>query len=193
MAQRVAILIDEFSTDSPEAEKADILKDLTRQGLEPDLVWFGHQPPLPDTTQVDLLVVDFGALGGGYLTGNGPSLTQRWTDFVIHWAEDHPGTLVMLWSGMTADYIVDGLAPKDADGYAKSMADWADWPDNVRALHSGNSWSANWKLYGSGVDWLQASHEKLRSWFNITGETAIEREVKAAGPLVTPGSDDDWA
>lgn len=182
MSQRVAIVLDNLGTfhETPDEERDKILDDLRDEGLDPELVFYGHGPgQLPDT-QIDLLVVDFGALW--------QTPTEDWTSFVIRWADDHPGSLVMLWSGMTADAVGNAMSER-AYTYGESMAKWAAWPDNVRALHSGASWDIDWKEADDdgGVGWYGRSLSKLQVWFGVDpAETPKMREIREAGALVAP-------
>lgn len=185
MSQKVAILIDNLGTfgETPDEEREDILRDLRKEGLDPSLVWYGNRPPVPAEIEIDLLVVDFGAITASFSGGY-----KDWTGEVIGWAEDHPGSLVLLWSGMTADAV--GYEYMDRQNYQDSMEKWAAWPDNVRSMFAGLSYQMDWEKDGDSVDWLSASYTKLQTWFDIDPtRTPAVREVEEAGPLVTPDAD----
>lgn len=190
MSHRVGVCIDNMGTfgETPDEERDSILKDLTRLGLEPELVFYGHDPlAIPFERQIDLLVVDYGIIA----TQGG---ADDWTRRLLQWADEHPGSVLLIWSSMTADGFVlelrDALEREmgkqlelDSDG------EWTPpWPANVRAYHTGNRWYAKWGD-GDGVDWLRSSDEYLRTWFGVTKKTALEEEVEASGPLRPPS---DW-
>ena len=182
-ATRVGIMIDASGTwnQSADEERDEILSDLSREGLEPQIVWYGHEPTWPETA-VDLMIVDFGALWQDW------NLMDDWTGRVVAWAEEHSGSLVMLWSGMTADAVGNQIS-KRAYSYGDAMEKWTAWPDNVRALHMGLSNDIDWDEGGGrdGVDWLNGSYDKLRSWFGVENPTI------AWNALVSPETSDEEA
>lgn len=191
MTQRVGVCIDNMGTlgETPDQEREEILEDLGRLGLEPVLVFYGHDPmAIPFERQMDLLVVDYGIISiqGG---------ADDWTRRLLQWADEHPGSVLLIWSSMTADGFVFELRDsleRQLGGQLELDDDreWTPpWPANVRAYHTGNAWYAKWGD-GDGVDWLRSSDEYLRSWFGVTKRTALEEEVEAAGPLEPPS---DWS
>lgn len=161
-AVTTAIFNDERGTMhyTPDEERDEIVSELGNEGIKAVVTWYGHEPPLPDSAE--LLVVDFGALWQS-------SILDDWTRDVIRWAEDHPGSLVMLWSGMTADEFGRELSERARRAYGRSIDKWAAWPDNVRALHPGHDYNVDWgdDAGKDGVDWLQDSFDKLTRWFAI--------------------------
>lgn len=182
MSQRLAVVIDDMGTlhETPDEELDGILKDLRDDGLEPELVHYGHDPVAIPDTQIDLLVVDYGVIA---------TKTSDWTRHLLRWAEDHPGSLLLIWSSMTADGFVEELREVIERGGQSVYDDGREWtppwPANVRAVHSGNKWYAKWGD-GDGVDWLRASSEYVRAWFGLTEPTPIDLAIEAAGPLRSP-------
>lgn len=186
MSQKVAVVIDNMGTwhETPDEERDQILKELAEDGLEPELVFYGNRPhDLPDTAEIDVLVIDYGALW--------QTDTSDWTRSLLTWADDHPSSAVLIWSSMTTDLVLGELrdryeaaTPDDEQEYGSAWT--PPWPTNVRAMHSGSKFSARWGD-GDSIDWLQGSSDWLRSWFGITRETALDKQIREAGPLVTPG------
>lgn len=192
MSQRVGVCIDNMGTmgQTPDEERDEILQDLARLGLEPELVHYSHDPlSIPFEKQIDLLVVDYGIIA---IQGHGDDWTRR----LLQWADEHPGSVLLIWSSMTADGFVHELRDSLERQLGKQLeldsdAEWAPpWPANVRAYHVGNKWYAKWGD-GDGVDWLRSSDEYLRSWFGVTKKTALDEEVEAFGPLKPPRAWDE--
>jgi len=184
MTQRTAIVLDTSSyTTSVETERDEVLKDLRREGLDPEVVHYGHDPLQLPETQIDLLVVDYGAL---WQLDMGD-----WTRHLIRWADEHPSSLVVLWSGMTADFFVSEMGGMDE--LTGEFRDGATWPFNMRALHVGNTYSAlrrgdplGWRAEGfDSFAWYGDSLSFIQKWFGIEASRQ-EREVEASGPLTPP-------
>lgn len=170
---RTAIVLDPigWSGATPDEERDQILEELRENDLEPKLVHYGHNPlDLPET-QIDLLVVDYGAL---WQQGMGD-----WTRHLLRYAEDHPNSLIVVWTTMTVDLFVSELTPfNDATGWYEK----ATLPPNLVALHPGNSSPTrsgiDWDRYGDSVDWLDHSWNQIRSWFDAP-DPAPKPKLKA--------------
>lgn len=187
MSQRVGVCVDSMGSfhETPDDERDKILKDLRDDGLDPELVFYGHDPlAIPFEQHIDALVVDYGiiaAQGGG----------DDWTRHLLRWADEHPGSLLLIWSSMTADGFVYELrdALEREGGRVDDGREWTPpWPANVRAMHPGGDFLAKWGD-GDSIDWLRASTDYVRGWFGIEGSTPLERAIEAAGPLVPPSDD----
>lgn len=184
MTQRVAVVIDNVGTftQRPEDERDEILEDLRRRGLDLELVWYGNSPHDLPETQIDLLVVDYGALW--QIT----DLMDDWTRRMVDWAENHPSTFVALWSSMTGDAWVDELKDRfEAQGGEVGVdGEWdPPWPANVRSFHAGNKYYAKWGD-GDSIDWLGESYERLFKWFGVEEKnpysgSPVRRKEKSSG------------
>lgn len=150
------------------------MPDLKKYGLDPHLVHYGHDPLQIPETRIDVLVVDYGAL---WQVDMGD-----WTRGLLRWADDHPSSLVLIWSSMTADFFVDELRDKVIGSFGSSDSDWAPpWPNNLRAMHMGSKLYAKWGD-GDGVDWYGASVDFVSSWFGV-GDKAFS---EVTDDLVAP-------
>ena len=179
---RTAVILDAIGTghQSPTAEMEAIIADFAGWGLDLDVVHFSHQPlDLPET-QIDLLVVDYGALW--------PLDLGDWTRGLLHWAEEHPSALVAIWSMMTADFFITEMGGHEA--FTAEGREGRTWPANVRAMHIGNKYLAarqgdplGWQ-HATGTDWYAASVEFIRSWFGLPPAAPKHQ-------LVAPGWNDE--
>lgn len=190
MNVKTAIVLDNIGTwgNTPEEERDEILKELRDDGVDATLVHYGNDPLDIPETQIDCLIVDYGALWQNGM--------QDWTKGLLTWAEDHPGSLVLIWSSMTADMFVNELRDTTPDDNVTSDADWTPpWPANMRAMQMGNTYYAKWVEEGQdGVDYLIASREFMQAWFGVEkGAIPLDKEIEAAGPLVAPDDFEDEA
>lgn len=170
---KVATVLDPEGTwgATPEDERVEIMKDLTRWGLSvQDVGHWSRLRQVPPETEIDLLAIDYGALwqNGSYMDDESHDL--------LRFVEDHPGTLVVLWSSMTADGVINVMADfDDTVGWWKD----AEWPPNLIPLHA-------WVNYrkprpASSIDWLEKSIERIRAWCGAGPEI-----VPDLGELVPP-------
>jgi len=159
---RTAIILDPIGGggETADQERDRILQDLAEEGLETKLVHYGSNPLELPTTHIELLVVDYGAL---WQQGMGD-----WTRHLLQWADDHPGSLLVVWSSMTTDLFIQELAPfNDGTGsYEK-----AQLPGNLLPLHPGMTSryrsGIDWDQYGDSIDWLENSWARIRNWFDV--------------------------
>ena len=97
MKTRVGIITDFPMSMTPEEEREEIIATLSDYGLEISGVVASF-----DITEVlgsnpDLVIIDY---GGMYTSGG--SDTASWNiNYVLSWAENHPGKLVALWTHFT--------------------------------------------------------------------------------------------
>lgn len=158
MSISTAIILDNLGTfaKGPDKERDDILEELRKDGLDIDLRFYGHLfSQLPQEQGYDLVIVDYGALWQMNM--------EDQSKLVVQWAEDHPGSLVMLWSTLTVEMIVDDvLSPfDDSTGWYKK----AEFPHNLRPYHAPNTlrnrmqeWEEDKWIYGDKF---------LKSWFGV--------------------------
>ena len=101
---RLGILNDRVASSmgDVEEERAQILREVGAdwagniKGVTQ--VWASSDTrDLADAPALDMLVVDYGALARAY-----GSVAEDYTRAVRVWADDHPGALVILWTGHTA-------------------------------------------------------------------------------------------
>jgi hypothetical protein len=72
------------------------------------LVWAdSDERRLADAPSLDVLVVDYGALHGGY--GREAARAHSYTAAVRRYTDIHPGTLVILWTGHTEEIFAGEL------------------------------------------------------------------------------------
>ena len=100
---RLGILNDRVASSmgDVDAERVQIAKELARPwggGLDGlSRAWASSDArDLAGAPAIDLLVVDYGALSRAY-----GSVAEDYTRAVRSWADDHPGSLVVLWTGHT--------------------------------------------------------------------------------------------
>lgn len=107
---------------------------------------------IPAEADIELLVVDYGALWQDYNYMDDESRD------LLRFAEDHPGTLIALWSSMTADGVVNVLNPFD-----DSVGWWEDnpWPDNVVPVQG---WLSHKKPRGSYIGQHKQAIDRILAW-----------------------------
>jgi len=90
---RVAIILDDF-----EPESFDYIEELiTDFVINAKVVHKGRDPSALRTLQVDLVILDYGGIAA---SGAWDVATSNIKE-VIRWAEDHPSSLVLIWTEMT--------------------------------------------------------------------------------------------
>jgi hypothetical protein len=105
---------------------------------------------------VDLLIVDYGGLGYGQAMDDE-------TRMLLRWADEHPGTLVLVWSSVAADEIAHELTQDRYDDESGERV-LPTWPGNVRSWHMGVAFGL-WPRTGDSIDWLIDSGKVVRQWF----------------------------
>jgi hypothetical protein len=98
---KLGVLIDPTTGHIYEMEIDDIIEefeDHLAPSHRPRLTQsFGGPEDLSDSHEMDVLVVDYGGLHGGY-----GDAVHRYGTSVAKWAEEHPGRLVVLWTPFTS-------------------------------------------------------------------------------------------
>lgn len=97
MKTRVGIITDFPMSMTPKEERDEIITTLSEYGLEISEVVAGFGITEVLESNPDLLIVDYGGM-----STSGASDGAIWNiNYLCHWAENHPGKLVALWTHFT--------------------------------------------------------------------------------------------
>lgn len=120
---RVGIVNDflTYSDLTVEEEREEILEELRKRyngNVDAVLAWGAERPDFEDMPEVDLLVIDYGALW------QSSGLVADFSRRVRAWADEHSGKLVVLWTSFTcsiyhhefeAEFIGHSFVPGDGE------------------------------------------------------------------------------
>lgn len=104
--KQVVIITDPFTDETPEQEAQHIMDELENNGLGCDKVISGEGAyVLEEHPNTDLVVIDYGgiSLGGAYDTAVSN------VRYVCQWAEDHPNSVLIIWTEFTRSMYQDEL------------------------------------------------------------------------------------
>jgi len=98
---RLAIIVDPmgWSQQGPDEEieqMVETLEDVSR--IKMNLIASGQGAQVIAGKNLDLVVIDYGGMG----YGSGDTAKAQ-ISYVYNWAEDHPKSLLMVWTPYTAD------------------------------------------------------------------------------------------
>jgi len=100
---KVAIVTDASEMADPEMELDNIRWQLEDEwGLDIEIAKFCHHMMDIHQDPYDLLIVDYGGLS---INNNALGNMQIWG--VCHWAEEHPGSIALLWTQFT-QFLYEG-------------------------------------------------------------------------------------
>ncbi len=153
MKIRTGIINDPISSlgQTDQEERDTIARFLREEGLDIDLVCEGNGMHVVQGKHLDLLIIDYG--GMSYGAGD----TAEWqVRAACEWAENHPGSLLVLWTDFTIRI------------YEWELKEQFGERDNIM-------------LHSTKLDEIDESWLRLRGWFG-----AQKPDNDARGGLIVP-------
>lgn len=123
---RLAVIVDPMASSISTTEEeiqtiVDQLEDAT--GINMKLVASGQGAQVIKGKKIDVVVIDY----GGMSFGSGDTVKAQ-VDYVYHWAEDNPSSLMIIWTPFTANFyqeVVDEFGELNnafvADGFEADL------------------------------------------------------------------------
>lgn len=165
MLIKTAFVFDESGNMSPEDEANLAVDELTSFGIDVSVSGIGSTMMDIYRDSFDLLIIDYGGLS---TMGGSHAEMQVWS--ACNYAENHPGSLVVLWSKYTERV------------YRGELAETFGHLGNVLLRFEQHE-----SAYDFSEDSSRRFKERIQAWFEVTGLTLLPPDRRGvAGQNETP-------